>query len=65
MQLDVIQNVGINLLAGAEGRAILDKKFEIVYNYMRDSWGVDMDDLRDIVQRRQNEISELDLSTIK
>lgn len=52
-------------LAGAEGRAILDKKFEIVYNYMRDSWGVDMDDLRDIVQRRQNEISELDLSTIK
>lgn len=23
-------------LAGAEGRAILDKKFEIVYNYMRD-----------------------------
>ena len=52
-------------LAGTDGRAILEKKFEIVYNYMRDSWGVDMDDLRDIVQRRQDEISELDLSTIK
>lgn len=52
-------------LAGADGRAKLDKKLEIVYNYMRDSWGVDMNDLRNIVQRRQNEISKLDLSTIK
>lgn len=52
-------------LAGTEGRGILEKKFEIVYNYMRDSWGVDMNKLREIVQRRQNEISKLDLSTIK
>lgn len=41
----------------------MDRSFEVC-NYMRDS-EVDMDDLRDIVRRRQNEISELDLSTIK
>ena len=50
--------------AGATGRPILEKKFEIVYNYMLDSWGVDLDKLREIVQRRQNEISKLDLSTL-
>lgn len=52
-------------LAGDTGRPILEKKFEIVYNYMRDSWGVDLNELRKIVQRRQGEIFELDLSTIK
>ncbi len=31
---------------------------------MLDSWGVDLDKLREIVQRRQNEISKLDLSTL-
>lgn len=52
-------------VAGATGRPILEKKFEIVYNYMRDSWGVDLNELREIVQRRQSEIFDLDLSTIK
>ena len=42
--------------AGETGRPILEQKFEIVYNYMRDSWGVDLDELREVVQRRQNEI---------
>lgn len=52
-------------LGGETGRPILEKKFEIVYNYMRDAWGVDLNKLREIVQRRQGEISKLDLSTIK
>ena len=44
---------------GETGRPILEQKFEIVYNYMRDSWGVDLDELREVVQRRQNEIELL------
>lgn len=50
--------------AGNTGRPILERKFEIVYNYMKDSWGIDLNQLREIVQRRQNEISLLDLSTL-
>lgn len=51
-------------IAGETGRPILEKKFEIVYNYMLDSWGIDLNVLRKVVQRRQNEISKLDLSTL-
>lgn len=50
--------------AGETGRPIIERKFEIVYNYMLDSWGVDLDELRWIVQRRQNEIKDLDLSPL-
>lgn len=50
--------------AGATGRPILERKFEIVYNYMLDSWGIDLNVLREVVQRRQNEITKLDLSTL-
>lgn len=41
------------------GRDIIEQKFNIVYNYMKDSWGVDLYDLRRVVQRRQGEISDL------
>lgn len=42
-----------------DGRAILEQKFDIVYKYMKDSWGVDLYELRDVVQRRQGEINTL------
>lgn len=45
--------------AGVDGRAILEQKFDIVYKYMKDSWGVDLYELRDVVQRRQGEINTL------
>ena len=51
-------------IAGETGRPILEKKLEIVYNYMLDSWGVNLDVLRKIVHRRQDEISLLDLGTL-
>lgn len=51
-------------VAGEIGRPILEKKFEIVHSYMLDSWGVDLNELRQIVQRRQDEISQLDLNTL-
>ena len=41
------------------------KNFTIVYNYMRDTWGIDLNELRKIVLRRQQEITEIDLSTIQ
>ena len=45
--------------------AIINKKFTVVYNYMRDTWGIDLNELRKIVLRRQQEITEIDLSTIQ
>ncbi len=45
--------------AGNTGRPIIEQKFDVVYKYMQDSWGVDLDELREIVQRRQNEIDLL------
>lgn len=52
-------------VAGEEGASRLTKKFNIVYNYMRDTWGINLDELRSIFLRRQSEIYELDLSTIE
>lgn len=51
--------------AGESGASIINEKFTIVYNYMLEIWGINLDDLRDIVLRRQQEIPELDLSTIE
>lgn len=51
--------------AGETGAGIINEKFGIVYNYMLETWGINLDELREIVLRRQLEISELDLSTIK
>lgn len=50
--------------AGAQGRALIQQKFDIVYNYMEQTWGINLDDLRETVLRRQNEIAEgkIDLS---
>lgn len=50
--------------AGEEGRRILEKKFDIVYNYMKNSWKIDLNELRQVVQRRQSEISELNLEIL-
>jgi len=51
--------------AGETGASTINEKFAIVYNYMLETWGINLDDLRDIVLRRQQEIPELDLSTIE
>lgn len=47
-----------------EGANILKKKFEIVYNYYKDSWGIDLYEMRDIVARRKREIYSIDLNTL-
>lgn len=51
--------------AGEESAATIRKKFDIVYNYMRETWGIDLNKLRSIVLRRQQEITKLNLTTIK
>lgn len=50
--------------AGTAGAAKIQSKFDIVYNYMKTTWGVDLDELRSVIQRRQGEIDTLDLETL-
>ena len=47
--------------AGTTGKAIIAEKLAIVRAYFQDSWGFDLDELRDVVNRRGSEISKLDL----
>lgn len=47
------------------GRDALVKKLEIMKTYFKDSWGIDLDKLREVVLRRSNEAMTLDLKTLK
>ena len=49
---------------GALGKIKLQKKFDIVRKYLKDSWSIDIDKLRDIVQRRSDSLSEVDLENL-
>lgn len=49
---------------GALGKIKLEKKFDIVKKYLKDSWSIDIDKLRDIVQRRSGSLSEVDLENL-
>jgi len=53
------------ITAAGTGGNIIKQKIEIVYNYIRDSWGIDMDTLRAIVLRRQTELLTMDLDSLK
>jgi len=50
--------------AGDEGAAIIEQKFEIVRSYLEDSWEIDIDELRDVVQRRCGNLDLLDLDSL-
>lgn len=50
--------------AGEEGAAIISQKFDIVYNYMLQSWDIDLNELRSVISRRQDALPSLDLETI-
>lgn len=51
-------------LAGAEGSGIIYQKLDIVRNYMKSVWGVDIDRLREVIDRRCYELKYLDLDAI-
>jgi substrate import-associated zinc metallohydrolase lipoprotein len=49
---------------GDKGKAKILAKFDIVKDYLKGSWQIDIDKLREIVQRRSSEIGTLDLRTL-
>jgi hypothetical protein len=53
--------------SGDTGRALIERNFDIVYDYMLQTWGIDLDRMRQVLLRRQSEIAngELDLSVIQ
>ena len=52
--------------AGESGSQLLQAKLEIVKNYMLDSWGINMDKLRDTILRREADLTagKVDLTDI-
>lgn len=52
--------------AGEDGAAIINQKLDIVKKYMKNTWSIDMDQLRNIVQRRMNEVAcaKIDLNSL-
>lgn len=50
--------------AGKEGAALIKAKLDIVKDYLETSWGINLDKLRNIVQRRSQDVSTLDLKTL-
>ena len=52
--------------AGEDGRAKLEAKLTIVKDYMKDSWNIDLDELRTTVLRRQADVAagKVDLTDI-
>jgi UDP-galactopyranose mutase len=41
------------------------QKLDMVKDYMKDSWGISLDDLRNEVLRRTENVYNLDLKTLK
>lgn len=50
--------------AGTTGAGYISQKLEMVRTYMKESWGMDINKMRDVVQRRAAEIGSLDLETL-
>ena len=49
-------------IAGNEGSEIIERKLNIVSNYMMDSWNIDIDELRSVLARRYGEVESIDWS---
>ncbi|MBP3826999.1 MAG: putative zinc-binding metallopeptidase [Prevotella sp.] len=52
-------------IVSIEGYEKILQKLDIIKDYMRDSWGVNLDDLRQEVLRRTANVHNLDLRTLK
>ena len=50
--------------AGKPGRAIIEQKLDILRGYLKNSWNIDIDQLRDAVLRRTHQVSSLDLNQL-
>ncbi|MDR1985081.1 MAG: putative zinc-binding metallopeptidase [Prevotellaceae bacterium] len=47
--------------AGASGAAIINQKLEIVKSYLRNSWNIELDELRRVFELRASTLNQLDL----
>lgn len=47
--------------AGKEGAALIQKKLEMVTEYLSETWHIDIEELHKLVQEKQKHIGELDL----
>ena len=50
--------------AGTHGAALITQKLALVKDYTISSWGLDLDELRDVVLRRGSQISSLELNKL-
>ncbi|MDO4163268.1 MAG: putative zinc-binding metallopeptidase [Bacteroides sp.] len=52
--------------AGDDGAELIDSKLTLVKQYMSESWGIDLDDLRDTIQRRADDLEagKIDLTDL-
>ncbi|MGY0407953.1 MAG: zinc-binding metallopeptidase [Polaribacter sp.] len=50
--------------AGSTGGPIITRKMEIVRKYLKDTWKIDIDALRDEIQSRANNLDNIDLDNI-
>jgi len=50
--------------AGATGRSKISSKLDIVRDWLKSAWDIDLDKLREIVQRRSANVALLDLQTL-
>ena len=48
--------------AGKAGRTTIENKLEILRSYLKNSWNIDLDQLRDAVLRRTHQVPTLDLN---
>lgn len=53
--------------AGDSGAAILSMKLEIIRSYMQNSWNIDLDQLRDVIQRRVDDVisGKIDIDSLE
>jgi substrate import-associated zinc metallohydrolase lipoprotein len=52
------------LTSAGAGRALIEQKFEIVKNYLRNSWNINMEALRGVIQERAGNINNLDIKNL-
>lgn len=50
-----------------DGKEVISSKMDIVISYMEDAWGINVDELRDILLRRFNDVAvgRVDLNTVE
>lgn len=47
--------------AGTKGASLINQKIALIKSYMKNSWNIDIDDLRDVVLRRGKDLRKIDL----